>query len=102
MTPGREAVAEDWTRRAENALERQALSELPPFYIVLRAWPDAPTGWMPEHLEGRWIEFGAINRAPVSAADRFEGAGAVAHPTGHFEYRADGKRAEVWEVRPRG
>lgn len=72
-----------------------------PDYVVIRPAPDLPTNGLPSILNGRWFDRtdlpsnGAVG-FPVSAA----GLGAVAVPTDRFEVRADGKVAQVWEVRP--
>lgn len=72
-----------------------------PDYIVLRAYPAAPPGWMPADLEGRWYDRATVG----SALDEKSTAEfpAVAVPTGRFEAREEnGAVAEVWEVRPAG
>jgi hypothetical protein len=68
-----------------------------PDYIVLRAYPEAPPGWMPRDLEGRWYDRAEF----VTSLEPPRGYPAKAVPTGRFEVREyDGKVAEIWEVRP--
>lgn len=82
-------------------------------YVVLRAHPDLPPGFLPPELEGRWYD---LQRVPFLPSDRAAGEAppppalggpvasygppAVAVPTGRFEVRDDGAVAEVWEVCP--
>ncbi len=69
-----------------------------PDYIVLRAYPDAPPGWMPRGLEGRWYDRAQFTEGLFPDS----GYQAVAVAAGRFEVRDyDGAVAEVFEVRPR-
>jgi hypothetical protein len=74
-----------------------------PDFIVLRAAADLPPGFMPEELDGRWMDRSQIpvrgpRRGPLPPHLREAGPGAVAVPTGRFEVRGyDGAVAEVWE-----
>lgn len=81
------------------------MSDKIPDYVVLRAGPDLPEGWMPDHLEGRWydrnkVPFGAPNPDAPDAPPGASKTTAVAEPTGLLEVRDDGAVAEVWHVRP--
>ena len=70
-----------------------------PDYIVLRASPDVPPGWMPRGLDGRWYDRAQFVEGLERPADlpRWH---ATAVPTGRFEVRDhDGAVAEVWEAR---
>ena len=74
-----------------------------PDYIVVRAAPGLPEGFVPAHLEGRWydrsqIPLGAVNVGAFEAAGGTVGT-AIAEPSGRFEVRDDGAVAEVWEIR---
>ena len=65
-----------------------------PDYVVVRAAPDLPTGFLPPGMEGRWY-----NLADMPPSGQLGTAVAVA--SGRFEVRAhDGAVAEVYEVRP--
>jgi hypothetical protein len=68
-------------------------------YVVFRAYPDAPPGWMPPDLEGQWVDRARVE-ITLSDDDRVTGAMAIAEPTGEFEFRDDSVCAEIWEVRP--
>lgn len=69
------------------------MSDLPD-YVVIRAHPDLPPGFLPPQLDGRWYDRRDL---PV----RFGLGAAVAVPAGRFEVRDhDGAVAEVYEVRP--
>lgn len=72
-----------------------------PQYIVLRAHPGAPDGWMPSHLEGRWENKPAALEL-LSTLD-YEDWDWTARgvPTGRYEQRFDGVIAEVYELWPR-
>jgi hypothetical protein len=77
-------------------------------YIVIRAAANLPAGFLPEHLEGRWID--RPPPAPIDAdpPDSYHGretpfgrlGEAVAVATGRYERREDGALAEVFEVQP--
>lgn len=64
-----------------------------PDYVVVRASPDLPDGFIPPDLDGKWFDRATL---PVSFAQ----GTAVAVPSGRFEVRDDGAVAEVWELRP--
>lgn len=64
-------------------------------YVVLRAHPDLPAGFLPERMEGLWLDKSLV---PFSIGH--SGSVAVAVPIGEFEYRDDGAVAEIYEVRP--
>lgn len=65
-------------------------------YIVIRAHPDLPDGFLPPDLDGKW--FDADKLPPAS---RFAVGTAVAVATDRFERRdPDGATARVYEVRP--
>jgi hypothetical protein len=62
-------------------------------YIVLRAGPGLPEGFLPPDVEGRWLD-----RTQVPMGRPEKPLLAVAVPTGRFEIREyDGAVAEVWE-----
>jgi hypothetical protein len=82
------------------------LQQRPPF-VVWRAAPGVPPGFMPPGMEGRWDD------RPPEQGVRFLGLtlpherrgpahdGAVAVRTSRIEHRdGDGASAEVWEVHP--
>lgn len=75
-----------------------------PDYIVVRAAPDLPPGFLPPHLDGRWYDRRDIADGPPAGTPLpggVAGAQAVAVATGRFEVREyDGAVAEIWEVRP--
>lgn len=73
-----------------------------PDYIVLRPGPGLPHGFLPDDMDGRWLDRSQIpvrgTNGPHPPHIREEGLGAVAVPTGRFEVREyDGAVAEVWE-----
>lgn len=72
------------------------MSELPR-YIVVRAHPDLPAGFLPPEQEGRWY---GEELLPVIDGEFSWGGGAVAVRTDRFERRDDGMTARVYEVRP--
>ena len=64
-------------------------------FIVVRAAPDLPDGFLPDHWEGRWLD---LDTTGSGAALSFGGALGVA--TERFERReSDGATARVFEVR---
>jgi len=63
-------------------------------YIVFRAAPGLPHGFMPPHLDGQWID------RPADSAYSSSPGTARAIPTGRYERREDGLLAEVYEVQP--
>jgi hypothetical protein len=65
-------------------------------YVVVRAAPDLPDGFLPDHLEGRWYDLAEMPAAYPGGPL----AHAVAVPVDRFEVRDDGAVAQVWEVRP--
>ena len=67
-----------------------------PDYIVVRAAPDLPPGFLPRGLDGKWFDRATLPEqyGPYQWGD------AVAAATGRFETRDDGAVAEVFEVRP--
>ena len=68
-----------------------------PDYIVLRAWPQAPPGWLPPGMDGCWFDRSAW---PAGGAYAFSlPVHAIVQPAGRFEFR-NGACAEVWEVSP--
>lgn len=70
-----------------------------PRYIVVRAHPDLPPGFLPPEQEGRW--YGEELLPLLDGDDEFAwGGGAVAVRTDRFERRDDGVTARVFEVRP--
>lgn len=62
-------------------------------YVVIRPAPDLPPGYLPPGWDGRWL-----HREAVDASTAY--GDAAAHPTGRYETRGDGERAEVLEIRP--
>ncbi len=68
-----------------------------PDYIVFRAYPGAPPGWLPSCWDGQWMDRSKMPGLPPPGESRPQ---AVAVPTGEFEVRDDLAVAEVWEVRP--
>lgn len=70
-----------------------------PDYVVLRAMPGLPAGYMPPDLEGKWLD---RRDARITYDDPTPGPGSArAWPTGRLETRDDdGAVAEVWEVGP--
>lgn len=74
-----------------------------PDYIVVRAHPDLPAGFLPEKIEGLWLDMSGLPKddEPIPVRGRYRiGSEAVAIPTGRFEQRDDGAVAEIYEVRP--
>lgn len=67
-----------------------------PDYIVVRAAPGLPTGFLPPSLDGKWFDRSQLPE--ICGAYRWGDAVAVA--SGRFEVREDGVLAEVFEVRP--
>ena len=68
-----------------------------PDYVVIRASPDLPPGFLPERLDGMWFDRSTLPSRPEDV----DLPGGVAVPSGRFEVRDyDGAVAEVWEVRP--
>ena len=67
-------------------------------YIVVRAAPDLPDGFIPDELEGRWYSLDTLPKGDNWTYTMME---AVAVPTDRFERReSDGATARVYEVRP--
>jgi hypothetical protein len=64
-------------------------------YIVLRAAPGMPLGWMSDQFDGMWYD-----RDKDRSYHPQTGAAAVGRPTGRYERRDDGYLAEVYEVGP--
>lgn len=64
-------------------------------YIVVRAHPDLPEGFLPPDMEGRWYD-----RDSIPEGVDWSMGGAVAVATDRFERRDDGATARVYEVRP--
>jgi hypothetical protein len=67
-----------------------------PRFAVIRPSADLPEGFLPEHLDGKWVELG--DASDIQYGD-WGGNSLVAVPTGRHETRDDGERAEVFEVR---
>lgn len=67
-----------------------------PDYLVIRAAPDLPPGFLSPSLDGKWIDRSQLPEDgwPYRWGD------AVAVASGRFEAREDGAVAEVFEVRP--
>ena len=61
-------------------------------YIVLRAAPDMPPGFLREDMDGRWYDLATMKRGTSET-------GVSARPTDRYEEREDGVRAQIWEVR---
>lgn len=75
-----------------------------PDYVVFRASIDAPEGFLPPGMDGRWVDRSELPPPPppdwVPPTDGSYSE-ATAVPTRRFEVREyDGAVAEVWEVRP--
>ena len=68
-------------------------------YIVLRAAPGMPPGWMPDRLDGMWYERSRLVGSYGSLHDIASGS-AKGRATGRYECRDDGYLAEVYEVGP--
>jgi hypothetical protein len=68
-------------------------------YVVIRPSADLPAGFLPDRLNGLWLEREFTDDG-VNYARLAELGGAVAVATGRFEQRGDGAVAEVFEVRP--
>lgn len=72
-------------------------------HIVLRYAPDFPVEKRRRSIDGRWMEGPDPMRInyprPDPTPDPFFRTVAVAEPTGRYETREDGERAEVWELR---
>lgn len=67
-------------------------------YVVIRPAPGLPSGFLPPHWDGRWIDRATIPEVYTGHAAQMSTATAV--PTGRFEVRDyDGAVAEVFEVR---
>ena len=67
-----------------------------PDYVVIRPGAGLPEGFLPEDMDGRWIDRSTL---PLPVPGAPDVVGAVAVPTGRFEQRDDGAVAEVFEVR---
>lgn len=67
-----------------------------PDYIVVRAAPNLPPGFLPRGLDGKWFDRATLpeQHGPYQWGD------SVAVATGRFEARDDGAVAEVFEIRP--
>lgn len=65
-------------------------------YIVIRPAPGAPVGFVPDRLNGLWLDLNEVDRSHNAIG--LETVAAV--PTGRFEVQADGAVAEVWEIGP--
>lgn len=70
-----------------------------PLFVVWRAAPGLPPGFMPRDMEGRWDyrprQDGGVLARPGDPPPR-----AVGIRTSRIEHREDGASAEVWEVHP--
>ena len=79
-----------------------------PAFVVLRAAPGVPPGWMPADLEGRWyyrtsFPVQSWPPPPQLGDDAYQPGYAVIIPTTRVEHRdSDGAAAQVWEVHPPG
>lgn len=62
-------------------------------YIVIRAHPDLPPGFLPPDMEGKWFDLNWLPNTNQLGT-------AVAVVTDRFERRDDGATARVYEVRP--
>lgn len=73
-----------------------------PHYLVVRAHPDLPDGFLPPDWEGRWIERSRIPMGPSVDRPLAPGEGrGVATAIDRYEIRDDdGAVAQVYEVRP--
>lgn len=73
-----------------------------PRFIVIRAHPDLPKGFLPEELEGRWLDLDELPACKGAWPDEVPVTHeAVAVFTGRMERRSsDGWTARVFEVRP--
>lgn len=74
-----------------------------PDYIVVRAAPDLPPGYLSPQWDGRWIDRSQLPQppAPGQHPPGFIGVTMTLTPTGRFEVRNhDGAVAEVWEAHP--
>ena len=67
-----------------------------PDYIVVRAAPDLPPGFLSPGMDGKWFDRSMIPEGVGTYGWR----DSVAIATGRFEVRDDGAVAEVFEVRP--
>lgn len=68
-------------------------------YIVIRPAPGTPKGWVPAKYEGRWVTK-RMDLTPVNPLVRASYKLTEYAPTGWYEYRDDGERAEVCEAGP--
>lgn len=75
--------------------EEQRMNE--PDLVVLRPSADLPEGFLPDHMNGEWLDRSLLPFGPTTMEP--DKTGAVAVPTGRFETRDDGAVAEVYEVR---
>jgi len=87
-------------REASWAIDMQSPNKVDWFrpntrYIVLRAAPGLPWNFMPEHLDGLWID-----RPPSYVMPALPGWHAQGVATGRYERRDDGALAEVYELSP--
>lgn len=73
-----------------------------PGYLVVRAHPELPDGFLPPDWEGRWIERRDVPFGPSADRPLAPGGGrGVAVAIDRYEMReSDGAVAQVYEVRP--
>ena len=67
--------------------------------IVLRSAPDLPADWMPEGIDGLWLDTDRLLPLPITVRT-LAWVGARVTQTDRHETRDDGAQAEVWEVHP--
>jgi hypothetical protein len=67
-------------------------------YVVFRPAPGLPEGFLPDRMDGQWMDLMDVDPSDVKSMKL--GDHGRARPTGRFEVRdSDGARAEVWEIR---
>lgn len=71
-----------------------------PDYVVIRPAADLPDGFLPDEMNGKWLDRSQLPTEPGDGHAAPAGpGGATAVATGRFETREDGAVAEVFEVR---
>jgi hypothetical protein len=109
MTMGAYVKAYGWAHNREpgvrcwcHVTHEPAASDRP-LFVVWRAAPGVPPGWMPPSLEGRWDYRPKPPDPMMKEPPPDPNVRAVAVRTSRIEHRdSDGASAEVWEVHPAG
>ena len=69
-------------------------------YVVIRPAPELPADYIPDRLNGRWLDLDDKDQWLPDHTLTHSLILAAALPTGRYETRDDGAQAEVWEVQP--